>query len=690
MDTLPGPSTRGEDPDVALPTALREGGPVARRIPSLAAWLRRLWARYVPEAEDRPGWGDLWAVLLLFGATYHLVGHDGGRPSDASMLQEGLLQQLAGIAPVLVLAVPVLLTSIGEVSRDGRLTRWLLLAWSAGPLIALVAAGIRDGWVRSLATIALAVPVFLAARRVWRARWGPLVLGVLVVIAGFRAWGYGLLLWMSSSSVRHWPLLSWHNQTATLMGLVFLVGLAIAWTSRRWVRAVGVVLAVCGGSGLWLAASRGAFVLTLLGLAVALALALRSPYARSAVALTVLAVVLVVPTVVVVSDMRVQTPTASVEGSEAEPDDAPRSERALLDRGTDVANLTMRFDYWSGTLAMFRSSPLTGTGPGSFPTAAPPHLRPDYFPTLSAHNEYLEVLGGMGLAGAIPVWGATLGIAWLALGVIRRPGMPSHAASRDEETALSPERWAGRIAAVGGLTLLGTHAGMDLDWLWPLLLGCAAIAAGILHADVVPLRSSPAPRRVAAVPIVAALVLSVVTATGVVVQRTGPAPWDQALATQQIVRAVEQGNAEDARPWLEATQRWNPGSHDTAMTTALVAYVDGEMSAQEVAASIHPRGVRFPVQIQVASVLLDAGQADAAEQVLTSLRPHLAASTRAHGGWQSSYVLELAVASHRGGCEAARNLWEMELRARADGDGLDVNQVAQAWTQGRGSGCPIR
>ena len=37
----------------------------------------------------------------------------------------------------------------------------------------------------------------------------------------------------------------------------------------------------------------------------------------------------------------------------------------------------------------------------------------------------------------------------------------------------------------------------------------------------------------------------------------------------------------------------------------------------------------------------------------------------------------------------ARNLWEAELRARADGDGLDVDRVARAWTQGRGSGCAI-
>ena len=258
MDTLSDPDARPAPADDALPRILRDDGRVGQRLPSVVESLGRAWQCYVPEPEDRPRWGDLWAVLLLAASTMYLVGRDGGRPPDASFLREGLWEQVGGIAPVLVLAIAVLVTSTDEIARDRRLTRWLMLWWSIGPLIALAFAGTRDGWVRSLAALALAVPLFIAARRVWRAQWGPLVLGVVVVMAGFTAWATGFFLWTSSANIRHWPLLSWHNQTATVMGVLFLVGLAIAWTSRRWVRGVGVLLAVCGGSGVWLAASRGA------------------------------------------------------------------------------------------------------------------------------------------------------------------------------------------------------------------------------------------------------------------------------------------------------------------------------------------------------------------------------------------------------------------------------------------------
>ena len=148
MDTLSDPSARTAPAYDGLPRILRDDGLVAKRLPAVWRTLARVWQRYVPDAEGRPRWGDLWAVLLLAASTIYLVGRDGGRPRGAAFLREGLWEQIGGIAPVLVLAIAVLLTSADEIARDHPLTRWLMLWWSVGPLIALASAGIRDGWVR--------------------------------------------------------------------------------------------------------------------------------------------------------------------------------------------------------------------------------------------------------------------------------------------------------------------------------------------------------------------------------------------------------------------------------------------------------------------------------------------------------------------------------------------------------------
>ncbi len=105
MDTLSDPSARTAPADDGLPRILRDDGPIAKRLPAVWETLARVWQRYVPDAEDRPRWGDLWVVLLLAASTIYLVGRDGGRPRGAAFLREGLWEQLGGIAPLLVLAI---------------------------------------------------------------------------------------------------------------------------------------------------------------------------------------------------------------------------------------------------------------------------------------------------------------------------------------------------------------------------------------------------------------------------------------------------------------------------------------------------------------------------------------------------------------------------------------------------------
>lgn len=117
---------------------------------------------------------------------------------------------------------------------------------------------------------------------------------------------------------------------------------------------------------------------------------------------------------------------------------------------------------------MFADAPLTGTGPGSYRWSSVPVYPDDANLTSSAHNEYLQALGEQGLIGGVALLGSALGLAWLVLGVLRRPG----------EDAVE-------VAAAGGVTVLAAHAAIDFDHSYPLLLALLAVAgATLLHTRV--------------------------------------------------------------------------------------------------------------------------------------------------------------------------------------------------------------
>lgn len=79
----------------------------------------------------------------------------------------------------------------------------------------------------------------------------------------------------------------------------------------------------------------------------------------------------------------------------------------------DQGTLQVRKLIWSGALAVFLDSPVTGNGPGSFQILYPAHRNPDYsilgvsHNTLHAHCEYLEILVDLGVTGLL-LWGAVI------------------------------------------------------------------------------------------------------------------------------------------------------------------------------------------------------------------------------------------------------------------------------------------
>ena len=253
--------------------------------------------------------------------------------------------------------------------------------------------------------------------------------------------------------------------------------------------------------------------------------------------------------------------------------------------------------------------------------------------------------------------------------------------------------WAVLLLAASTIYLVGRDGGRprgaaflreglweQLDWLWPLLLGAAAIAAGVLHAEVIPRAMSSASRWMAVTVPLGAGILAVFAATGAVVQQTSPTPWDLPLTTQRVLGGLDAGDIDAAHEALRDGQRWNPRASDVVMAAALVSYAEGRSPASEVVDAINPRGVRFPTQTRVATYLLDTGEVDAADSVLTALRPHL--EWRPPGeqpGRRASFLLELAVTEVRQGCGMAQQLWETDLRERVRQAGVDVDRLLDDW-----------
>jgi len=540
---------------------------------------------------------DLLALLTLVLATVVLAGQDGGRP-------------LRAMIPTLGVGVLAMIAALPTLRRQPR---WLLAAlalWFLGPLVSLVFAEVRAGWVRPVAAWTLAGTVFVAATQILQRRWGSAALLLLAGTALGRAWYQGLLVWWAGGTSRGepaWMALSWHNQSGTLMAVLGVGGLGLALTTAGRVRVTAIVGAVAGLAGAWLSASRGAVAAAVVGVLVVAVGAMRRGMDRRTY-LTLASVMLAtVALTVALSAMWGNALGDTSRSLESAP---------ITSREQDaVGNLRARVGHWEAAIRMFAAHPLTGTGPGSYRWSSIPVYPEDTNLTSSAHGEQLEALGEQGLLGGGIAMLATLGLAWLVLHSLARPS-----------------RRRVELAACGALTVLLSHAALDFDWDYALLFSLTSLAAALLldvRSDQLG-SSGNHPRtgerrrtqELAVLVVVGAALASTTSLIGIHVQTRSEAPWSLLGRLTNAVEVAAEDRGEAARQ-LSLVRRWNPGVPGLSEVEALIARAAGDISDLDLMHAIDAERSPEVDQLQAARQLLDAGSPALAVDILTDLQPVL-------------------------------------------------------------------
>ncbi len=642
--------------------------------------LRRRWPGWRRLGEElwRGLWRDLLCLAAIAAATGHLVAQDGGRP-------------LRSMLVVLALAAIAIVATFPTVKATPRWLQLLALAWVAGPLISLAFADVRAGWVRPVAAWAIAVPVAFATLHLLRRRWGATAIVAVGGGALALAWFNGMLIWWGGGTSRGepaWMSLSWHNQSGTLMAVLGVAGLGLALTRTGWPRLIGVVATAAGLSAAWLSGSRGAVLTAGAAVLIVLVIAARRPVEGSlrrtgivgaiAIALTVVAILGLLP---------LWADAGATMGDEAaRPSGVPS--QPITSRSQDAAgNLRARFGHWEAAVRMFAASPLTGTGPGSYQWSSRPVYPEDTNLTSSAHGEQLEALGELGLVGGGAALVVTVGLAWLVLAVIRRPG--THHLE---------------VAAAGTVTLLASHAALDFDWDYPVLLALLAIGGAALVAarGLGPASSAdapdaqhdsapdaqhddtpdpqhaatpdaqhddtpdpePIPRPTAGTVLTSAvvgvaLVLSAAGATGILLPLRGIMPWGLDARMAGAVAAAEHDDRPAVDERLNALATWNPGAPRLPDIQAITGHLLGDLSDEEFAAAIDPERSAHSDQVRAAAQVLLNGRPDLALGIVDDLRPVL--DRRRAWGIRDHVVqaAEVALTAHHelDGCTAVAVAW---------------------------------
>lgn len=193
------------------------------------------------------------------------------------------------------------------------------------------------------------------------------------------------------------------NELGVFAALVLMLALALVAVGNRIEMVIGSAVAAVAAVALVLSFSRGAWMASLLGLAVLLSYA----GTRRRVATTLAAGVLLAGAVLVTGLVRV--PTQAIQDRVA----------SLL--GAQVNPYDARPDIWAEAFAVFLDHPLLGAGPASFPTVAEQAPRFIWaYPVVHAHNWVLTTAAEVGLAGlatgaiVVTVVGAGLISAWRA------------------------------------------------------------------------------------------------------------------------------------------------------------------------------------------------------------------------------------------------------------------------------------
>jgi O-antigen ligase len=612
--------------------------------------------------------GDIAAVVPLAAALLWLPGRDGGW----------------GLPTVTVLAVaclPALAPAALEVQRLPRVAQWLLAAWGVGLAIGVVFAVHRADAVRPLLEYTVAPVILLATLRILRRPWGP---GALLVglLGAFARYQYDAFLswwgWSETGRAR-WAPLSWWNQSAALMGMLGVLILGVAITSRRIVRIGLAALAGTAFAGVWLSGSRAGLAVTAGAVVVTIAVAGRSlgtGAGRWWSALATATASLAATALVVAGLLSMLATTDGVAGPAGGRDRIARADQSL-EQNTDA-----RLVWWAAAAEMWLDRPLTGQGVGSFGPLAFQWSDDTSGLSSSAHNEYLEVLAESGPLPALALVGVAVAAAAAVLGLVRRPQPIS-----DEVVDLRAGLAAG---GAGAAALFLVHAGVDFDWRYAALPAIAGIGlAAAMVARREPSEPAPNPRPAGSSTAVGwvgfgALVLvlaaglagawwerQVPTSPDLVTAVRQAPPWDTSRAAGTSLTLLTEHRYPDAIAVLERARRWSPA--DPTLTTLLVQarYLAGDITATEAVDTIEQHPTWLGLRAELASTLIEAGEYDLTEQMLDRLaddlerRPsHLPLSARAAA---ADARIRLAAATE--GCATAEQVLDDALAA----GGMPVN-----------------
>jgi O-antigen ligase len=254
------------------------------------------------------------------------------------------------------------------------------------------------------------------------------------------------------------------NELGVFAALVLMLALALVAVGNRIEVVVGCTVAAVAAVALVLSFSRGAWVASLVGLAVLLSYAgTRRRVAKTLAAGAVLAAGITLSGLVSLPTQAIQDRVTSLVGGQANPYDA-------------------RPDIWAEAVTVFLENPLLGAGPASFPAVAEEAPRFIWaYPVVHAHNWVLTTAAEVGLVG--------LGTAAIVVAVVGGAlvGAWRTAAGRDPRLAGLLCGLAAALCAVAGSQVIDYSLRNPtlLVMLWT-LLGLAVAASRIAAEEAGP------------------------------------------------------------------------------------------------------------------------------------------------------------------------------------------------------------
>ncbi|MDP8959665.1 MAG: O-antigen ligase family protein [Actinomycetota bacterium] len=595
----------------------------------------------------------------MVGTFWYLAGFDGGFETAAVRLAGlGLLATGAGGVAVL------------EASRLPTTARILLAGWGLGALASLTFASVRSDFVHPALTYGLVPIVALSGMRLWRRRWGPGAVLLILLASLGSYWQNALWSWwgqiLSDSPGPAWQPLSWHNQSSILMGALGVVFLGATLTGGRLTAAACGLASTAALAGCWLSGSRGGVAATALGITVTVLAALRLKGRRRP--LPRLGAVLL--SAVLLVGLLLHLPGGSG------PTTHPLAARAEPVDGA----LQLRLDHIQAGLGMFSARPLWGHGLGSYGRVAAQFSSPSAHLTSSAHSEPAEALAEGGLAFGLPFIAAYLAAATLVALALLRP-------HRLMGPLAGPSEVRGPLAlgAAGVVAALLLHGAADFDWLYPVLPALLALGVGILCAETFRPSEGRWWEGLVVVPVVALLGAGGIGAA-VESLGSGPAPWDATAALSASLWLSGREDYEEAERSLVRAAAWNPGDSRLATVGAVLHYQAGFASPEDLTATLHVGRSPFSMFNLVAEVLIDGGDYAEAratlQEVLASYPSHLA--WRPQGAARLTWALAIRLEGETRGCRSA-----LQAGRRASADPLvgesgdSLARLARSYCQGQ-------